>query len=212
MGGEKFRGLPPKDALKGSPPRGRGKDALHFLRRLSTGITPAWAGKSSGQESPTQCRRDHPRVGGEKFLHVIWLCLREWITPAWAGKSWNGAAAGGIGGDHPRVGGEKIVRFPVLSPVKGSPPRGRGKALWKSSNSSRRRITPAWAGKSFFWGARFRAGGDHPRVGGEKCLPRHLLRSVRGSPPRGRGKGGLLICWTLTRRITPAWAGKRHHQ
>ena len=50
---------------------------------------------------------------------------------------------------------------------------------------------------------------DHPRVGGEKLYYSFQHERRVGSPPRGRGK---VICAGLgpvSRRITPAWAGKR---
>ena len=69
-------------------------------------------------------------------------------------------------------------------------------------------ITPAWAGKSSsvrvamvgFW--------DHPRVGGEKTPRRSSMNTVRGSPPRGRGKVLEQATSLTAPRITPAWAGK----
>ena len=49
---------------------------------------------------------------------------------------------------------------------------------------------------------------DHPRVGGEKRRLSECAQWAEGSPPRGRGKGGLALCWPPPPRITPAWAGK----
>ena len=49
---------------------------------------------------------------------------------------------------------------------------------------------------------------DHPRVGGEKGLDGVPTGSGLGSPPRGRGKGGLPCRPHLGRGITPAQAGK----
>ena len=46
-------------------------------------------------------------------------------------------------------------------------------------------------------------------MGGEKVS--FLLHRIdaMGSPPRGRGKGGLTVPCEGGARITPAWAGKR---
>ena len=70
------------------------------------------------------------------------------------------------------------------------------------------RITPAWAGKrvSGWWTLSRQQ--DHPRVGGEKSFGLISCAYVRGSPPRGRGKGILRFVHHLFLRITPAWAGK----
>ena len=66
-------------------------------------ITPACAGKSRAWPGTTPCRRDHPRVCGEKSPADDELG----ITPACAGKSWVATENRTIHGDHPRVCGEK---------------------------------------------------------------------------------------------------------
>ena len=50
----------------GSPPRMRGKDQYYLGADLSKGITPAYAGKSSGHMQRFGTSGDHPRVCGEK--------------------------------------------------------------------------------------------------------------------------------------------------
>ena len=69
-------------------------------------------------------------------------------------------------------------------------------------------ITPAWAGKSSRGWRIHPPVRDHPRVGGEKRRLSECAQWAEGSPPRGRGKGGLALCWPPPPRITPAWAGK----
>ena len=67
VGGEKRDRLHPRRRLRGSPPRGRGKEMLWEYKDQTTGITPAWAGKSpKGLRIPGN-EGDHPRVGGEKL-------------------------------------------------------------------------------------------------------------------------------------------------
>ena len=76
----------------------------------ATGITPAWAGKSSREIPKSKWKRDHPRVGGEKRVRWPQMsapsgspprgrgkagndlgCLHDvGITPAWAGKREDG--------------------------------------------------------------------------------------------------------------------------
>ena len=51
----------------GSPPRMRGKDVHRLASKVSDGITPAYAGKSSVLFWCTRFGEDHPRVCGEKF-------------------------------------------------------------------------------------------------------------------------------------------------
>ena len=94
---------------------------------MSTGITPAWAGKSDEEAMLNYDFKDHPRVGGEKkyvshndpgYLGspprgrgkgFCGRCqdVRPGITPAWAGKRQIHCAAEPMYRDHPRVGGEK---------------------------------------------------------------------------------------------------------
>ena len=171
-------------------------------------ITPAWAGKRKSTETTKSDKKDHPRVGGEKHLHLplaiptpgspprgrgkdrehVQHEAAEGITPAWAGKRPSQALLIAHLKDHPRVGGEKLRKILSASLTQGSPPRGRGKVSDQRRQRGETGITPAWAGKSNGRPKRQRRRWDHPRVGGEKSFGL-LLRNVReGSPPRGRGK------------------------
>ena len=131
------------------------------------------------------------------------------ITPAYAGKS----GAGGHGQrwhrDHPRVCGEKPHFLPQTGAAMGSPPRMRGKVLFWAKRLCGRRITPAYAGKSFRLSDSGSLKKDHPRVCGEKPPPSRSTAATRGSPPRMRGKEAG-DRYDLDRPgITPAYAGKR---
>ena len=72
------------------------------------------------------------------------------------------------------------------------------------------RITPAYAGKSFFWCRGRYSRQDHPRLCGEKLQDTADFTHVAGSPPPMRGKGHSLTGLHLHRGITPAYAGKRN--
>ena len=106
VGGEKTKGGGPEKSGLGSPPRGRGKVGHSVISTISSGITPAWAGKSLFDMVINSLLEDHPRVGGEKFQKPIdmlqdmgspprgrgkvleFALVFRWcrITPAWAGK------------------------------------------------------------------------------------------------------------------------------
>ena len=131
------------------------------------------------------------------------------ITPAWAGKSYSPSSVSSCVLDHPRVGGEKLLRWKNIQNHKGSPPRGRGKAITARRQQLVLRITPAWAGKRQHLPGGTGRGEDHPRVGGEKTPVAQARLLSSGSPPRGRGKGGEVQTDKTFRGITPAWAGKR---
>ena len=189
MGGEKLRHMMKNKDSKGSPPHRRGKEPCLHTRAAFHRITPAWAGKRSGQTACTSTRPDHPRMGGEKIsmsstvffwqgspprgrgkvLQVAPLCAEPGITPAWAGKSCGRCPAGRCSGDHPRVGGEKLARLYSSVPVPGSPPRGRGKVQFGIHALGGVGITPAWAGKRPSHCSERRRPQDHPRVSGEKA-------------------------------------------
>ena len=131
---------------------------------------------------------DHPRMGGEKLGSMPWqiwrlgspprgrgkgICIvtpndEIRITPAWAGKRHIEVHPVFVYEDHPRVGGEKFALCLFLHPLQGSPPRGRGKDMERQRSARKRRITPAWAGKSNGFAPWSMSKRDHPRVGGEK--------------------------------------------
>ena len=66
VGGEKLDLLAVVFSALGSPPRGRGKDAVRVGNCAGIGITPAWAGKSEHRDELRTIGEDHPRMGGEK--------------------------------------------------------------------------------------------------------------------------------------------------
>ena len=90
-----------------------------------------------------------------------------------------------------------------------SPPRMRGKVIRCEELARVVGITPACAGKRerTVWTTMYRR--DHPRVCGEKDLQNAVLGGNLGSPPRVRGKGGVVSINAKQLRITPACAGKR---
>ena len=96
------------------------------------------------------------------------LMLYHRITPAYAGKSLPLLSSMCISEDHPRLCGEKANLLGVTTDYLGSPPPMRGKDKITLSVFIFKRITPAYAGKSFATirsEAPFR---DHPRLCGEK--------------------------------------------
>ena len=168
MGGEKLRLLVVTPGQKGSPPRGRGKVEPQCPQNSLSGITPAWAGKSTQVGGTEVILKDHPRVGGEKHSGSCRTLTRSGSPPRGRGKDRPEKAPYPAGRDHPRVGGEKQSLNRGHGWCGGSPPRGRGKESLEIKVGGATGITPAWAGKSRC--ARLDAGHrrDHPRVGGEK--------------------------------------------
>ena len=168
----------------------RGKDGVNDSAQAVTGITPAYAGKSSSRPLSPMRARDHPRVCGEKpdsFRMAIfdkgspprmrgkgapplYIQFVGGITPAYAGKSCTFQRPRWRSRDHPRVCGEKQLVAVSPNTNLGSPPRMRGKEEYACKDGSQIGITPAYAGKSAVPLVLFGFDRDHPRVCGEKTL------------------------------------------
>ncbi len=227
--GEKPHIYKNRQPTSGSPPRMRGKAESPEQLKIRERITPAYAGKSPFRKSTHTLREDHPRVCGEKrpelsrpgaplgspprmrgkaVLSATSFSFAG-ITPAYAGKSASCCSPESAARDHPRVCGEKAQREGSAMWHKGSPPRMRGKVVHFAIDGFGQRITPAYAGKSIWWGLHQQDGGDHPRVCGEKRSPHQGCHSGRGSPPRMRGKENSFPKPPPVYGITPAYAGKR---
>ena len=191
----------------------RGKGNIPLGIALMAGITPAYAGKRMRPTLLVLLPRDHPRVCGEKLyawfnegeipgspprmrgkacdIHVI--LARFGITPAYAGKRRALLNHPIMSWDHPRVCGEKVLAVSDNLANQGSPPRMRGKEVNEKGFLICPGITPAYAGKSQAPGQCQSVRGDHPRVCGEKIRVLGRVVKVEGSPPRMRGKVGLII-------------------
>ena len=85
----------------------------------------------------------------------------------------------------------------------------RGKERLSCLKDGRKRITPAYAGKSRWGRSSSGSSRDHPRVCGEKNLLQVLRHAAQGSPPRMRGKACPPKIKKMFIGITPAYAGKR---
>ena len=186
----------------------RGKVSHLSIGAHLKGITPAYAGKSSGPMQKFGMSGDHPRVCGEKPLQSSVNCTMEgspprmrgkepapteWmcavgITPAYAGKRRPVPSPRSTRQDHPRVCGEKPLQSSVNCTMEGSPPRMRGKAVAIFRQLHHGRITPAYAGKRTSTHGMDVRSGDHPRVCGEKEAGALSEVYETGSPPRVRGK------------------------
>ena len=115
--------------------------------------------------------------------------LKLRITPAYAGKSNIQFCTHLQHGDHPRLCGEKTVGIYKTPVTSGSPPPMRGKVReWEEYEPDEE---------------------DHPRLCGEKSVFLAEFDSISGSPPPMRGKVTTSSRFFSSRRITPAYAGKR---
>ena len=110
VGGEKGVFHSVTSSLLGSPPRGRGKARPRCRRRLSAGITPAWAGKRTEILGLTGTAKDHPRVGGEKVASTSTATSSPGSPPRGRGKGCTGHHQGEQGGITPAWAGKRLKR------------------------------------------------------------------------------------------------------
>ena len=75
----------------GSPPRMRGKGGFSGCFDPGVGITPAYAGKSSGRPLHSYNSWDHPRVCGEKIVELVFSAEHAGSPPRMRGKGGAGA-------------------------------------------------------------------------------------------------------------------------
>ena len=191
-------------------------------------ITPACAGKTRPPPLAHLTRKDHPRVCGENLKREKTVDLtrgspprvrgkqggkrirkaEERITPACAGKTIRASLPNCFQKDHPRVCGENLLKLLPVNLDKGSPPRVRGKRIFRHVDLLADRITPACAGKTRDSDNQQDRAEDHPRVCGENSKYLVALIRAQGSPPRVRGKRITIENRGIRKRITPACAGK----
>ena len=145
--GEKLLQVVRLYAAVGSPPHMRGKVLPNAVQLKKSGITPAYAGKSTAAFSSSRTTLGSPpHMQGKEVCENGEVEIQR-ITPAYAGKSGISSQAKPSRRDHPRICGEKCFRVPYLPRRLGSPPHMRGKVQSVCDDLARVGITPAYAGK-----------------------------------------------------------------
>ena len=94
--------------LQGSPPRTRGKAGQGMPDHQRTGITPAYAGKSSHHQALGQGTEDHPRVRGEKSRSGPKNRSAAGSPPRTRGKVCEHLSAAAGGGITPAYAGKRV--------------------------------------------------------------------------------------------------------
>ena len=186
----------------------RGKGCMFNLHKLSTRITPAYAGKSTILMQIFQMATGSPPPMRGKASTCALVLSSFRITPAYAGKRLHQGRSHLLYQDHPRLCGEKSRLIWTAHPMQGSPPPMRGKVICLKDTSPCSRITPAYAGKRSGTDLYRIENKDHPRLCGEKRIWTQTSQPDTGSPPPMRGKECELSQVDVSERITPAYAGK----
>ena len=130
------------------------------------------------------------------------------LTPACAGKTFR--FGGGLKAveAHPRMRGEDDLNTENCGGISGSPPHARGRLGVSPSAASKRRLTPACAGKTPNVRRSVGIYRAHPRMRGEDNRSRAFDEAARGSPPHARGRPSSATACDRRDRLTPACAGK----
>ena len=84
--GEKHKSRRANLSMIGSPPPMRGKVPIATSVQSTSGITPAYAGKSGLNPACMPAKKDHPRLCGEKFLGHKLFIANDGSPPPMRGK------------------------------------------------------------------------------------------------------------------------------
>jgi len=189
--------------------------------------TPACAGTTRREWTPGHRRREHPRVRGDNRDFTGVKSSIAGTPPRARGRHRNGGGEGADAGntpacagttgegrcpirrctEHPRVRGDDTVRNYSEYPVRGTPPRARGRLPDNAPQCRAVGNTPACAGTTRCGSSSVAGSWEHPRVRGDDRDGHGAGRSHRGTPPRARGRPLLLTVQCLDDRNTPACAG-----
>ena len=219
-----FRGVP----AGGLSPRGRGSPQARREKDDGLGSIPAWAGEPGSWATAPGCRRVYPRVGGGAACHSAITGSGRGLSPrgrgsrfpsalpapgsgsipAWAGEPDLHGASQFQNRVYPRVGGGAGVGDPLLEPVEGLSPRGRGSRPSGIRNPVRHGSIPAWAGEPRITRRGFGSSRVYPRVGGGAANRAARGRYAKGLSPRGRGSPHHRTGRVFRRGSIPAWAGE----
>ena len=212
----------------GSSPRVRGKRPRARDRVDRRRIIPARAGQTQDQQGTMTDSPDHPRACGAnpdfraaaeretgssprvrgKRSRSTRHCRCSWIIPARAGQTQETSGKNTGDADHPRACGANESSLSRLSSTSGSSPRVRGKQLYETAKSQKRRIIPARAGQTGSSRPPWSAPSDHPRACGANKGSQDGFAQLFGSSPRVRGKHDIFSKGGFVGRIIPARAGQ----
>ena len=165
-------------------------------------------GENCSARMRTPSRAGSSPRGRGKPSTLAFAAARSGLIPAWAGKTPRLSRAAAYWLAHPRVGGENSRPAKFSVDLNGSSPRGRGKRVGGVLCGLRRRLIPAWAGKTRGEVLQHGQHWAHPRVGGENPKPAGPAQRRYGSSPRGRGKRRRAPGVSHEHGLIPAWAGK----
>ena len=187
MRGENYAESSPLAGSGGSSPHARGKLNLHTCGKITEGLIPACAGKTSRSSASCLACWAHPRMRGENFFDEAEMVVSEGssphargkrcahvvavphvgLIPACAGKTMRCISGPFPWWAHPRMRGENIVDGEVVGRKEGSSPHARGKQNVRENYERDVGLIPACAGKTCSMSGRWSSHRAHPRMRGE---------------------------------------------
>ena len=186
----------------------RGKPGERLGNSVKKRNIPAYAGKTPKAPLCSCLATEHPRVCGENIVQNV-ICFYHTGTsprmrgkrrpasahprpnrniPAYAGKTLSTIFSTFSITEHPRVCGENKSQVVRRHALRGTSPRMRGKPMIEHGRRAGARNIPAYAGKTGHGTSAEPRSEEHPRVCGENCQGRPLLKQRVGTSPRMRGK------------------------
>ena len=148
-----------------------------------------------------------PHTRGKQQAQQI-LHFRIRNIPAYAGKTGVNPRRDIQTQEHPRIRGENAIYHTACALTSGTSPHTRGKLYPASPLAGWCRNIPAYAGKTFAWGADYVGSAEHPRIRGENISTLLPINYLAGTSPHTRGKRVDQAHSTSPRRNIPAYAGK----
>ena len=185
--GEHSRSLSDRSAHDGSSPHTRGAPSRIVCRAGGSGIIPAYAGSTPGDDGADGDAGDHPRIRGEHWAWSLRPPRSRGSSPHTRGAPSRRGMPRPAGADHPRIRGEHVDLPTPTNKQAGSSPHTRGAPIRRAASTHARGIIPAYAGSTL--------------------SARTESRSTSGSSPHTRGALGRLLADEDAVGIIPAYAG-----
>ena len=130
------------------------------------------------------------------------------ITPACAGRTSFRQSLCTSQRDHPRSRGKDAILNIITNELEGSPPLAREGHSEERFHTKEAGITPAFAGRTYFFADSVYISQDHPRMCGKDYLLLNNLARNIGSPPHVREGLQETVEEVAETGITPACAGR----
>ena len=189
-------------------PRIRGeRELIAGYRRGRSRFIPAYAGNAMVKPLPVAGKPVHPRIRGERRFVEKPPIIRSGSSPHTRGTRDEIRSAVHFQSVHPRIRGERLKFGLFPNAGRGSSPHTRGTLVACRLGAAEPRFIPAYAGNAPAGCDRWSGPAVHPRIRGERTLPRVKNGTTGGSSPHTRGTLRFRQPHACRQRFIPAYAG-----